>query len=107
MTGIKERIERMTKEEKYEELRTYLITSRLMNFDIDRVKADQAIVGAPDSALDDALVRCSILAGSVLGKGPMTAPEFLEALKGQRPGIRRWPLGIGMVEPPFSMRRRS
>jgi hypothetical protein len=108
---ITERIAHMSRDEKYEELRTYLVTSRLMNLDVDRVKADQAIVGAPDSALDAALVRCSILAGSVLGKDPMTGPEFLEALKGQRAAVRQWagrqkPIGMGEpLEPLISLRR--
>jgi hypothetical protein len=80
MNKIEDKIKAMTREQKYEELRSYLMSCGVSNLDIERIKADQAILGAPDSALDDALVRCAQAAGAMLGGEPATAQELVEAL---------------------------
>jgi hypothetical protein len=113
--NVSNRISNMSKEEKVKELRTYLVSSNLLRLDIDKIMADQAIVGAPDSALDVALLHCATIAGSVLGRPPMTADELCEALKGQGPAVCDWlrrhsttPYempGVGMSAPRFSLRR--
>lgn len=78
---IEEKIKSMTKGEKIAELRSYFEGGLLPNLDINRILADQAVVGAPDSALDDALLRIAIAAGVMLGREPITAQELAEALK--------------------------
>jgi hypothetical protein len=106
-TELHDRIKRMSKEEKVAEFRHYLDSGHLLKIDVDRVMADQAAVGAPDSALDDALMRIADLAGGMFGGGPLTAQELAEALV-NKPTLRRWPThqGLRHHEPPFSLRRR-
>jgi hypothetical protein len=92
MTGaedkIKQRIKLMTREQKFAEFGLYLTGSGVLNLDVDRIMADQAALGAPDSVLDDALLTCAKLAGSVLGRESVSAQDFVDALKTQ--GVRQW-----------------
>jgi hypothetical protein len=82
----RETIKRMSKEEKKAELKLFADCGGILDLDIDRVMADQAIMGAPDSALDQALLRCSVIAGAALGLGePVSAREMAETL--QKPEV--------------------
>ena len=81
MTGIEEKIKRMTKQEKIAEFRAYFECGWLPKLDINQIMADQAAIGAPDSALDDALLKIANAAGVMLRRGPATAQELAEALK--------------------------
>lgn len=91
MPGIEEKIKRMTKQEKVTELAFYFECGGLPKLDINQIMADQIVVGAPDSALDDALLKIAIAAGVMLRREPVTAQEFAEALKDR--DARAW---IGM-----------
>lgn len=107
---VHERIKRMSKEEKVAEFRQYLASGDLLKVDVDQILADQAAVGAPDSALDDALLKIADLVGGMFGE-PLTAPEMAELLDEQRPAIRQWlrrngAQGLRTHEPAFSLRRR-
>jgi hypothetical protein len=108
---IKDHIGRMTKEEKWAEFRHYVTSVGILHLDVDQIKMDQAIVGAPDSALDDALVRIAQLCGSVLGQPPLTAQEFINGLKQEPGSVRQWLRRGAAVtpsnEPQFSMRKSA
>lgn len=112
---IKWRIKNMTRDQKYEELRLYLWVSGKINIDIDKIKADQVILGAPDSALDTALLRGAVLSGSMLGGNPMTAPELQSAMAVGYPGMCKWlAQRLAPIQPRpisdkqlFSLRRRA
>ena len=98
MTNIRAMLRGMSRDEKYAEYKRYWESMGYFNLDIDRIKADQAILGAPDSALDMALIKIAYLAGATLGREPLTAKELKDALMGADPGInqilrRRSPLG--------------
>lgn len=95
---IKEHIQRMTRDEKFEEFRLYLATARVLNLDIDRIKMDQAIVGAPDSAIGEALEKFAHLAGTMLGELPVTAQELHEIIKQRRDERSKQLRGAGALE---------
>jgi hypothetical protein len=75
---IEENIRCMTREEKIAECKSYVGHT---NVDMDRIMAIYAEVGGPDSALDDALARCAQAVGAALGREPLTASEFAEAMQ--------------------------
>lgn len=78
MANIDEKIKCMTKAEKVAELKAYFEGG---GFQFDIIMADQAAVGAPDSAWDNALLKIAVAAGVMLGREPVTAQEFAEARK--------------------------
>ena len=94
MVQIRESVKRMTRDQKYAELKAYLTYAGLLNIDIDRIKADQVILKVPNSALDIALTKCAYTAGSALGRGPLTAAEMADALKGNDENMRRFLMTI-------------
>jgi hypothetical protein len=101
---IHDRVKRMRKEEKIEEFRQYLIGGRLLKVDVDHIMADQAAVNAPDSALDDALIKLSDLAGRIYGVEPLTAQELIDAL--EKDQARQQPhQGLKVYGSPRSLRR--
>jgi hypothetical protein len=81
MARIEEKITGMTKQEKVAELRSYFECGWFPKLDVDQIIADQVVIGAPDSALDDALLKIAIAAGIKLNREPVTAQELAEALK--------------------------
>lgn len=87
----------MTKEEKVAELKAYFDGSGCQ-LDVDRIMADQAAVGAAESAWDYALLKIAVAAGVMLGREPVTAQELAEAMKGR--DTRAW---IGLR----SLRRKT
>jgi hypothetical protein len=78
---IKEHIAKMTRDEKYEEFRFYLRVGGILNLDIDRIKADEQMQGATPSAVDEALLRCATVSGSLFGREPLTAQELYDTIK--------------------------
>jgi hypothetical protein len=77
---VKDKISRMTREQKIDEFKFYSRIAGLV-INVDRVMLDQQAVGAPDSALDDALFRLSTIAGSVIGAlRPVTREEVEKAM---------------------------
>jgi hypothetical protein len=97
------KIRSMTREEKYAELNAYYQSVGVLNLDIDQIKKDQVLLGAPDSALDEALIICAALSGAIFGRGAMTAQELSEELR-TGPVVRK---NIGGISgpPPFSLRK--
>jgi hypothetical protein len=96
----------MTRDEKYAELNAYYAAVSFIRLEIDALKKDQALLGAPDSALDDALMICSVLAGSMFGEPPKSAQELTQKINEFSSVLGAQKLG-GVREgmPPFSMRR--
>lgn len=108
---IRERIKRMSKEEKIKEFREYVrVGGPHFHLDVDRVVADQKRVGAPDSAWDVALEKIATAAGEAFGgRGPMTAHELQATFTAiaEEWGTAARARSGRVAPPPFSVRRRS
>lgn len=102
MGAVEDRIAAMSKDEKYEELRLYLTNAGALNLNIHHVKADEAITGAPETAVHNALHHCARLAGAVMGQKPMTAAELGTALRDPTRKLRNVSPSNG--KPKFSVR---
>src|SRR5262245_31268054 len=105
---IHNKIKCMSREEKAAEFKQYLVSGNLLRVDVDQIMADQAFVGAPDSAMDEALLKIASLVGAMLGTAPLTAQELIEALEDPTVIERRQAhiRGLRIFEPQLSLRRR-
>jgi hypothetical protein len=83
MSGVEARIKGMTKQEKLAELMAYFDATG-SRIGANEVLSDQAKLDVSDSAVEEALLTCATAAGSVLGRGPVTARELAEAMQKAR-----------------------
>lgn len=71
-----ERILKMTRDEKYAELKEFFHVAQEMELDIDQLEKDRKLLGFTDEDLTQAIMICQAVVGKAFNTLPMSVEEF-------------------------------